>query len=274
MRASSTILTLILIVGMTLCIQNATGQDRPENSDFSEPSTAFWLGTYTNFRLGEKIFWAGETHFRTNEYNGNRYFGRMGQIYNRHGIKYLFSKRFSATLGGVLRLNFSPRPGNDDYHSIVLEPRIWHEYLFAMPFSRFMVYHRLRIEHRWSRSNLKSAPEFTYRNRFRYKFMMKIPINNPSLVPGTFYFSPDIELIMQSGGSVVDSPMEDLRLYPLIGYIANPNISFSAGVAYTMGQSLDAGYNYNTRWLLRVNTYISLDFRKFEDRIPTTKVFD
>lgn len=274
MKPADQILKLVLVGAFMFFGATSNAQERPENSEFSEPSTAFWLGTYTNFRLSKKLFWAGETHFRTSQYNGNQYFGRMGQIYNRHGIKYLFSKKFSATLGGVLRLNFSPQPGNDDYHSIVLEPRIWHEYLFAMPFSRFMVYHRLRIEHRWSRSNLKSAPEFSYRNRFRYKFMMKIPLNNRSLVPGTIYFSPDIEIIMQNGKSVIDSPMEDLRLYPLFGYIVNPNISFSAGVAYTMGQSLNAGYQYNTRWLLRVNSYISLDFRKFEDKIPETKFFD
>lgn len=259
---------LLLFMGMT------NAQERPLERLMGDPSTALWLGTYTNVRFSEKLFWAGETHVRTNEYNGVRYTGRMGQIYNRHGIKYLYSKNLSATFGGVLRLNFSPDPGNREvYRGLVLEPRIWHEYLFAMPFPRFMLYHRLRVEHRWSRSNA-IGDEFIYRNRWRYKILMKVPLNNPTLVPGTFYFSPDIELIMQSGKSVIDSPMEDLRFYGMIGYIQSPQVSYSLGMAYTIGQDINAGYDYNTRWLLRLNAYISLDFRKFEEKIPKINIRD
>lgn len=51
-------------------------------------------------------------HYRRTEYNDVPYVGRMAQIYNRHGVKYLFSKNFNATVGGVLRLDFTPEPGN------------------------------------------------------------------------------------------------------------------------------------------------------------------
>ncbi len=266
----------LLILLLQACFLDAlNGQElqRPSASNFVDPTTSFWAGTYLNARITDKFFWAGEFHFRTTENATTPYFGQMAQIYNRHGIKYLHSKNFSATFGGVLRIDFTPEPGNTELRPIILEPRIWHEYLFAMPFSGMMVYHRLRIEHRWSKNHRPDA-EYFYRDRWRYKFFMKIPLNKPTLKPGTIYFSPDVELIMQSGARVIDSPLEDLRIYPLFGYIVNPRFGVSSGMMYTLGQNLSMGGNYRQRWIFRVNAYLSLDFRRFEDKIPESKFFD
>lgn len=248
-------------------------QKRPDHSITKTPYTALWMGTYAKFRLSEKFFWDAQFHYRRESDADTRYVGRMSKIYNRHAINYLPSKNFSMSLGPVLRLNFTPEPGNPEYERIVLEPRIWHEYLFAMPFPRFMVYHRLRIEHRWSRSN-RVGSEWIFRNRYRYKFYMYIPINNTQLTPGTFYFTPDVEVILQSGKPIIDAPLEDVRLNPSIGYIANPRTKYTVGMMYTTGQSLEQGYKYSSRWVLRMSVYLSLDFRKMEAKIPKIRFDD
>jgi hypothetical protein len=241
---------------------------------FKDPTKSFWIGSYMNFRITDNIFWAGELHYRRTEYDGVPWVGRMGQIYNRHGLKYLFSKNLSVTLGGVLRLDFSPEPDNPDLKTVILEPRIWHEYLFAQTFEYFMIYHRLRFEHRWSKTNEPDA-SYDFRNRYRYKFLMKIPLNNKKLIPKTIYFAPDVELIMQSGSIVPFSPMEDLRIYPHFGYIINPRIGGSVGMMYSTGQSFDIGdFNYRQRWIFRVNAYISLDWRQFEEKLPPVNIAD
>lgn len=261
-----------LFIALLLASQG-WGQETEIPVDFVEPSDAFWLGTYSNFRVTDKLFWAAETHFRTVGTEAFPYFGRMGQLYNRHGVKYLFSKNFSATVGGVLRLDFSPDPGNENLKKLVLEPRIWHEYLFAMPLGRMMVYHRLRIEHRWSKGH-EFEEEYIYRDRWRYKILAKIPLNRPALQPGAFYFSPDVELILQSGKPVGGSVIEDLRIYPMLGYIQSPQIGYSAGFTYTMGQRLAYPNQFRQRYILRLNCYLSLDWRKIEDRIPKAKLYD
>lgn len=237
-----------------------SAQERPGSSVIEDPYTAFWQGNYANFRLSEKLIWHGELHLRSTDHGNTPYIGRMGKIYNRHGLKYLVNERFTATLGGVLRFNFSPDPGNSEYRGMVLEPRIWHQYKFVQPFDRLMVYHRFRFEHRWSRSNLKGA-DWIYRNRWRYKFQMKYPLNEKKLVPGAYYLSPDVELILQTGDPVVDSPVEDLRLFPHVGYVYSPKLSLGAGMMYTTGQTLDAGYRYSSRWVFRFNLYWSFDMR-------------
>lgn len=248
-------------------------QERPTSSVIQSPSTSLWLGTYGKFRIGEKLYWDAQFHYRTNEFDGTAYVGRLAQIYNRHGLSYYFTPNFSATLGPVLRLNFNQNPGDPNFTSLRLEPRIWHEYLFSMPFSRFVVYHRLRFEHRWSRGNRVDA-DWIYRDRWRYKFFMNIPLNNTQMQPGTWYFTPDFEIIMQSGSPVIDSPLEDLRINPTIGYIVNPRVKYTASFMYTTGQQLNNGAEFNSRWVARLNVYISLDFRKFQEKIQETKLND
>lgn len=104
--------------------------------------------------------------------------------------------------------------------------------------------------------------------------MANIPLNTPDMRPGTFFFSPDVELIMQSGNPVIDSPMEDLRIQPILGYLATPNIKYTMSMMYTTGQSLNDGAIYSERWIFRFNVYWSLDFRKFDKKIPDTRFYD
>jgi len=100
---------------------------------------------------------------------------------------------------------------------------------------------------------------------------MKIPLNSRELQPGTWYFSPDIELIMQSGSPVIDSPLEDLRIFPTLSYIYSPQFTFSGGLMYTTGQELNNGAVFRQRWIPRLNVYMSLDFRKIDERVPEVR---
>lgn len=270
-------LNLILpILVLQACFKPAFGQGleipQPDASLVRPQTTLTWLGSYGTFRLSEKWYWHGELHYRRQESNSTNFIGELAQIYNRHGIKFIPTKNFSATAGGVLRLDFNPN-AEEGFKSMILEPRIWHEYIWTMPFERFRIYHRLRFEHRWSRG-FQNEPDWRFRNRWRYKFLMKIPLNKPKLQPGAFYFSPDVELIMQSGKTVSDNPLEDLRIFPTFAYIANPRTTYSAGLMYTSGQTQEAGFIYRERWILRFNVYINLDFRKGDQKIPQTNFYD
>src|SRR5690606_14482967 len=178
--------------------------------------------------------------------------GSMARLYIRHGISCRAEPTFVFTVGPVLRLNFTPEPGNPEFKNLALEYRLWHEYLFALPYERFIVYHRLQIEHRWSKGN-RIDDQRKYNNRRRYKFLMYIPLNNTALRPKTWIAIPDVELIMQSGKIIGGSPLEDLRLSPQIGYISNARFKYTAGMMYTMGQRLENAYVYNTRWIFKLS---------------------
>ena len=245
------------------------GQDRelPPTSKFKEPLSRFWINTYGNIRLSEKLFWVAQTHFRFQESDEQLFAGQVAQIYNRHAISYLYSKSFNASLGGVLRVNFNTAGVDGDERYAVPEWRIWHEYQFAVPLDRLMVYHRLRVEHRWSKGYQPEA-SYIFRNRWRYMLRAKIPINHAKLMPKTFYLAPEAELIMQSGKPVINSPMEDLRLNLSFGYIIKPQLSVATTLMYSMGQELSNGDFFNQKWTIRLHVYFSPDFRRIEQRLP------
>lgn len=238
-------------------------------SEFKDPITAFWINTYGNIRLSDRFFWVAQTHFRFQESERLPLAGQVGQIYNRHAISYLYSKYFRASLGGVLRINFNQDEVAEGERRTVPEYRIWHEYLFAQHLARLMLYHRIRIEHRWTRGFSDAAKDdWIFRNRWRYMISAKIPLNKDHLEPGAFYVGPEAELIMQSGKAVVDSPLEDLRLHTSFGYIVNPRLTFATGLMYSMGQDLADGAYYKQKWTWRVHMYFSPDFRKVKNKLP------
>ena len=243
-----------------------------EESEFKDTKSALWFNTYGNIRIAKRFFWDAQTHFRFEETPDVPFVGQVAQIYNRHAIGYIVSKKFDVRLGGVLRLNFNTAL-NPVGRNLVPEWRIWHQYQWAIPISTFMIYHRIRIEHRWSQGFADNS-EYIFRNRWRYMFRMKIPLNKQRLEPETLYVGPEAELIMQSGKAVVDSPMEDLRLTTTIGYILTPRLTFAAGAMYSFGQDLDDGAIYNPKWTVRFHMYYSPDFRKVKNKLPAIHLDD
>lgn len=263
-----TISILLLVLYLPSKISGQSSETR-----FRAPTSNLWIGNYNKIKIGKKLYWDAQLHLRTVQSNTTAVVGQMAQIYNRHGISFVPNSKISMTFGPVLRLDFSPDPSDASLKKLILEPRIWHEYVFSMPFKRFNIYHRIRIEHRWSTSHRQNA-DWIFRNRWRYFIYAMIPINNALLKPKTFYFNPGVELIMQSGKSVGGSAIDDLRISPQFGYIASSTVKYSAGLMWTTGQTLSDANVYRTRWVLRVNAYISLDFRKLENKIPETRIFD
>ena len=244
----------------------------PEASEYKEPLSKLWINTYGNIRISKRLFWDAQTHFRLQETENTPFFGQVGQIYNRHAIGYIYNKSFNMALGGVLRVNFNTDEASED-RKVVPEWRIWHQYQFAMPVSTFMVYHRIRIEHRWTQGFAENS-EYIFRNRWRYMLRLKIPLNTPKLEPGTWYVAPESELIMQSGKKVVASPMEDLRITTTLGYILTPRLTVAAGLMYSQGQDLVNGGIYKQNWTVRCHLYFSPDFRKVRNKLPEIHLTD
>ena len=259
---------------LTLALMTCTGQvlaqapETPEVAEFKDPTSLLWVNTYGNFRIKDRFFWIAETHFRFQEDDDTPHAGQIAQLYNRHAISYLYSKYFQACLGGVLRVNFNTNDVlAEGEESVVPEYRIWHQYQFAQPLSRLMIYHRLRIEHRWTRGFAEDS-EYIFRNRWRYMLRAKIPLNSSKLGVGTIYASPECELIMQSGKPVVGSPLEDLRLTGTIGYVLSPRLTLAGGFMHSLGQDLRKPNVYKQKATIRLHAYYNLDLRKVKNRLP------
>ncbi|UWX56507.1 DUF2490 domain-containing protein [Maribacter litopenaei] len=252
--------------------QESEPVELPEYSKYKEPVSKVWFNTYGNIRIGKRFLRDARTHFRFEETVNTPFIGQIGRIYNRHAIGYIYDKKTNFSLGGVVRINFNTDEESTD-RNVVPEWRIWHQYQFAMPLYSAMLYHRIRIEHRWTQSFAENS-EYIFRNRWRYMIRAKIPLNDTKLKPKTYYISPEAELIMQSGKAVVASPMEDLRLTTTPGYIATPRLTFAAGLMYSQGQDLANGGNYKQGWTLRFHMYFSPDFRRIKNKLPEIHMTD
>ena len=266
---------LMLVVLCNCCLlglQSQEVEESPKSTIYKEPTTKVWVNTYGNIRISKRLFWVAQTHFRFQETALTPYLGQVAQIYNRHAIGYIHSKKFNFSLGGVLRLNFNTDPDSVD-RNLVPEWRIWHQYMFAMPLSSIMFYHRIRIEHRWTQGFAENS-EYVFRNRWRYMFKMKIPLNSHKLKPKTLFVSPEAELIMQSGKPVVNSPFEDLRLHTQLGYILTPRLTLAAGFMYSQGQELKDGSIHKQAWTARFHVYYAPDFRKVKNKLPAIHMDD
>lgn len=259
----------IVIFGFILCLASPflAGQDIAPASEFKPPVTRWWLNTYANVRLSDRFFWVAQTHFRRTESPSLNFAGQWAQVYNRHALSYLVDDHFSVSLGGVLRVNFNGDVDELDERRTVPEWRIWHEYLWAQHFWRGKAYHRIRLEHRWTRGYDADAT-WNFRNRWRYMFAVKQPINRKHLEVGAFYFGPEVELIMQSGKSVVGNPLEDLRLHASFGYIASTQVRVAAGLMYSFGQLSDAPGLYKQNLTLRTHVYYTPDWRAAKSKLP------
>lgn len=251
----------VLVIAACLSFSSIKGQT--QSSHFNEPVSKFWVNTYGNIPITDKLFFDTQTHFRFQQTANVPMVGQWAQIYSRQGLGYVFSKSFNATVGGVFRLNNNLDGVALNESQSVPEFRIWHQYQFAMPMTGLYVYHRLRMEHRWSKG-FNNDSEYFFRNRYRYMLNVKIPINNNKLEEKTFYISPEAELIMQSGKVVGGSPLEDLRLHTSFGYILDRNVIMATGFMYSFGQDLVDGTQYKQGLVWRFHVYYFLNFKKLK----------
>ncbi len=260
------------LIALMICVVSLAAQESGSNLKFKDLTTKTWINTYGNFRISNRLFWVAQTHFRFQETEKMPYVGQIAQVYNRHAIGYIHSKKFNISLGGVLRLNFNTDESSTD-KNLVPEWRIWHQYMFAVPFSSTMFYHRLRIEHRWTRGFAEDS-KYIFRNRWRYMFKAKVPLNSHKIKEKTLYVSPEIELIMQSGKAVVGSLMEDLRIHGSVGYVISPRLTVATGLMYSFGQTLNDPSVFKQSLTARFHVYFSPDFRKVKDKLPAIHMDD
>jgi len=264
---SVTFVTMLIVLGIYNPLK---AQDR---SVTQVRETGIWNGVYLKVRITDFIGYYGEHHYRTRNSEDNLwdFAGRTRQVYNRAGINLYFGDWLEVVVGPTLVFNFTPSPGNSDYETYTLEPRIWHQWLFKTPkIWRLKIYHQFRFEHRWKRDNDVGA-DFDYTDRYRYKLFAYLPINKPNIQKGTVYISPSAEIFMHTGKSIVNNPFEDFRTYNGIGYVLSNKITFFAGHMWTIGQR-PSGFEYGSMHILRFNVFIGLDARPIDKRMPSINI--
>lgn len=256
LRDKLLLLTTILLAADLLFAQSDAGSAAAVNDTEKKITNeqGFWLGYYTKFRLGRRLFYYGEYHMRR-----KGFMDEIDKVYLRFGATYFLTKELEFTAGIASPINFSSEALTDDaYDRAVLEFRFWEQALFVVPVLRSKTYHQIRFEQRWKRKNKKGAP-YVNNYRWRYKFTIYVPLNNHHLQPGTIFYSFYDEIFMQSGEGITYNYFEDNRMFNGLGYIFNRSVQVQAGYLWNFHHN-GSPYQFENQHIFRIAIYHTLDF--------------
>ena len=126
------------------------------------------------------------------------------QLLLRTGLNYHLAKNAIATLGyGYIASHVYV---SDQRAPESTEHRIFQQLILTNKVSRVKFEHRYRLEQRWVNEK--------YKNRIRYRLMVFVPLNKPTITKGTVFLGVYDEIFMNTEQVFFDRN----RLYGAVGY--------------------------------------------------------
>jgi hypothetical protein len=195
-----------------------------------------WLMYFGTNRISDHLSIHAEVHYR----NHTLAPVNVEQLLLRTGLNYHYSDAaiFTAGYGYVASHNFD----TEQSHPESEEHRIWQQFILKNSIKRVNFEHRYRVEQRWVNSD--------YKNRFRYRLMLFVPLNRKTIEKGTVFIGLYDEVFLNAKKDFFDRN----RLYAALGYQLNKSANVQVGM---MRQQLsDYGKSY-----LQVSLTWNTDFR-------------
>lgn len=146
------------------------------------------------------------------------------------------------------------------------EHRLWEQVSYAHSLGRIKFDHRLRLEQRFiqehsvtNEGNLIDEGYGNKQNRLRYRFMARIPINNASLQPKTWFVALYDEAFLSWGKNVTFHEPDQNRIFGGLGYEFSKMITFQGGFFYQMQiKENGAKQENNVGFQIQLNYNLSL----------------
>ena len=139
----------------------------------SEDELGNWIMYFGMNKLSDKLSLHTEAQYRNHEVAPNT----IEQLLLRTGVNYHFSKNAFATAGYGYIAGHQYESPETAPESV--EHRIWQQFILVNYIDRVKFEHRYRIEQRFVNDD--------YRNRFRYRLMVFVPLNKPKIEDNTFF---------------------------------------------------------------------------------------
>ncbi len=177
----------------------------------TDHSLGNWNSLIIKGKLSSRLALMGETHVRSSTYDFK---------YDYFEVKGGISCSLTAKLTGLFGTGFY----NSYQKGVFFEsPAIQKEFRTWLELSLKQTYHRLNFDHR-IRIEQRFIPK-NYKNRFRYRLALAIPVNKPQLVAGSIFLALYDELWMPQYGPLI----EKNRIYAGAGYRIKGNTSLQIG---------------------------------------------
>ena len=202
-----------------------------------EEQTGNWLMYFGTNRVNDKFSIHSEIQYRNHTLSPNN----IEQLLLRVGLNYHLSDKAMVTVGYAYIPSYVFE--SEQKHPETREHRIWQQLILTNNIGRVKFEHRYRIEQRWVNSN--------YKNRFRYRLMLFIPLNKPIIEKGSLFLGLYDEIFINT-----EEPFFDRnRLYGALGYQINKLVGIQVGLMYQQT-------NYSGKLYLQFAVIYNTDFRK------------
>ncbi len=206
-------------------------------SVFAQPDWGNWLMYFGQNRISDKFSIHSEVQFRNHDVLP----GDTEQWLLRTGLNYHFAPNAFVTGGYAYVPSYVYDSEQSEPES--KEHRIFQQLITTQLIGKFKLEHRYRIEQRWVNSD--------YRNRFRYRLMATVPLNQPTMDPGAFFFGIYDEVFVNGKATFFDRN----RLYFALGNVLNKTTSVQAGILHQQ-------VGPNGKWYLQFAVFYNPDFRR------------
>jgi uncharacterized protein DUF2490 len=173
-----------------------------------------WIMYFGTFKVGEKLSIHTEFQFRNHTFIPNN----TEQLLPRVGLNYHLSDKAIVTAGYAFIPSyvFESEQKSPEFK----EHRIWQQFIIRNQIGRVQFDHRYRIEQRWINQ--------IYKNRFRYRLMLFIPLNKSVIEKGSVFLTLYDEIFINSEKTFFDRN----RLYGALSYQISKNTSIQSGVLH------------------------------------------
>ncbi|MBE9489846.1 MAG: DUF2490 domain-containing protein [Bacteroidetes bacterium] len=199
-----------------------------------------WLMYFGTNRVSDNFSIHTEIQFRNHTIIPNN----TEQLLFRAGLNYHFSEKAFVTTGYAYIPSYLYE--SEQNSPEVEEHRIWQQFILTNKLGRVKFEHRYRIEQRWVNQD--------YKNRFRYRLMIFVPLNKPIIEKGTLFLGVYDEIFINTEETFFDRN----RLYAALGYQINKDINLQGGMMHQQ-------VNNTGKWHIQFALIFNTDFRKKEN---------
>ncbi len=168
------------------------------------------------------------------------------------GVSYSINDNFSFLVGAGRYVTYF-EDGNFEKPIDNEEFRLWEQVTMNQYLERLKIEHRYRGEQKWMSDG--------YRNRFRYRLNMMLPLNKPKLVPGTLYLNAYDEVFLNNKAP----HFERNRFFAGAGYILTPVTTFQLGYINQYDYESAGGWGKN---FLQFSLMLQFQYEDDRERIP------
>ncbi len=181
-----------------------------------------WSVINTRIGIDKKWEFFNELQLRSQSFYDDFFYYEV-----KGGISYKLNKNFNVLIGTGKYITYDiTEDGSFNKPIDNNETRLWQQITMNNYLERIKFEHRYRIEQQWHTSS-------GYRNRFRYRLNAMIPLNKPSVEPGSVYLSTFNEIFLTNKA---DYFLRN-RFFLGFGYQLNKTFGLTPGYVYQ--------YDYN-----------------------------